>query len=84
MFAEVVIGFEREIYLTNESSPEVVVTVLLLEGELGRRVDLTLTTVDGTALSKLLKQAPDIVILTSRIFSSRSRRLCRSPDGVDL
>ena len=52
LLAEVVIGFERTMYFTNESSREVVIAVLLREGELGRTVELQLSTMDGTALSK--------------------------------
>ena len=59
--AEVVIGFERTMYFTNESSLEVAVVVLLREGELGRRVELNLHTMDGTALSK--EQRPIIILL---------------------
>ena len=48
-----VIGFEQAMYFANESAREVVITVLLREGELGRPVTLDLTTMDGTAISKL-------------------------------
>ena len=51
-FAEVVIGFEHLMYLANESAREVVIAVLVRDGQLGRAVTLDLTTMDGTALSK--------------------------------
>ncbi len=48
------IGFEQIMYFANESAREVVIAVLLREGELGRAVTLDLSTMDGTALSKAL------------------------------
>ena len=71
--AEVVIGFERTMYFTNESSREVVITVLLYvwEGdlELGRTVEIQLGTMDGTALSK-----PQLVMQTvSEYYSGASK-----------
>lgn len=50
--SEVVIGFEMTMYITNESSSQVVVAILVREGQLGRSVVLRLTTMDGSALSK--------------------------------
>lgn len=47
-----VIGFERVVYTTNESDPQVIVAVAVLEGELGRSVELKMLTMDGTALSE--------------------------------
>lgn len=55
--AEVVIGFERVMYTTNEGSGEVIITILLIEGELSRTVELDLSTMDGTALSKCMSLA---------------------------
>ena len=54
LITAVVIGFEQTMYFTNESDREVVIAVLLRGGELGRTVTLDLTTMDGTALSKIL------------------------------
>lgn len=60
--AEVVIGFERIMYVTNESSSQVVVVVRVREGELGRTVMLGLRTMDGSALSKSLQSVALLVI----------------------
>ena len=77
-----VIGFERELYFVNESDREVVVAVVLREGELqGRTVRIGLSTMDGSALSEytrtlplLLPPLPSILplllILSSSSFSS--------------
>ncbi len=51
LYSEVRIGFERITYRTNESSPYVAIAVVLIEGELGRSVQVGLPTMDGTALS---------------------------------
>lgn len=50
--SDVVIGFERTVYSTNETAGQVVVNVIVLEGQVTGTVIVRLDTVPGSAQRK--------------------------------
>ena len=51
----VTVGFEKVLYPVEEQSMSAVVTVVVLDGKLGRNVEIIVMSTDGTAQSKSLK-----------------------------
>ena len=57
---EVVIGFDPAFYNVSESDGEVLLTVRVLRGELGRPVEVNFSTDDGVGISKYMLMAPSV------------------------
>ena len=80
------IGFDPVEYSVSETGVSTVLTVKVLEGILGRNVDMVLNTRDGSAIGKLVtvQSAQRILIYSTALSSSWTGLHCYIWDGPYL